>query len=124
MQNIKNIARKRVWRVLALLLIDIIFFGSTNTTKVASYLVIVGFLLLTMSFYQVIYYFLSFIKLYGIPIKRKSHLAIYLTVVLGILVALQSIGELSPKDIIVLLPLAAVGYVYSSYMKPTKQKNI
>ena len=119
---IKIIGRKNFAQLAALVLIDTAFFGTTSASKVQSYLVIVGFLLFTYSVYIVIYHSLGVIKLYGVPIKRKKRLALYITGILGLLIALQSIGELSAKDIVVMVPLVVISYAYLSYFKPNEQK--
>ncbi len=46
--------------------------------------------------------------------KRQARV---LTGLVGGLIALQSIGELGPRDVLVLLPLALIAYLYVSYGK-------
>jgi hypothetical protein len=60
---------------------------------------------------------LGFSGYYGIHIRNKKSLALYITLITGVVVALQSIGELGARDIWVLLPLALIGYFYSAYAK-------
>ena len=120
--TLKTIGHKNIGQLLTLMLIDIAFFGSTNISRVPSYLVIVGFLLFTYTLYTAIYHLLGIARLYGMPIRRKKRLSLYATGALGLLVALQSIGELSTKDVVLLLPLSLVGYVYLSYFKANEQK--
>lgn len=80
-------------------------------------MVMLGFILLVLTFYYLIYALLNFSGLYGIKIRRKRQAAIYATSVLGVVVALQSSGELGSRDVWVLLPLAVLGYFYSSYAR-------
>lgn len=77
---------------------------------------------MALTIYLITYIVLSFIKLYGLPIKRKQRLSWYITGVMSMLVALQSIGELGSKDIIVVLPLAVIGYVYINYSGNNERK--
>jgi hypothetical protein len=84
---------------------------------------ILGFVLLVATFYYAIYSLTALSKFYGLPVKRRRPLSIYLTAVLGLIVALQSIGELGPRDVLVILLLAVTGYLYSSYAK-TSSRNL
>lgn len=109
------LARRHVRYFIILLGLDMLVFGSSDARKVPSYILIVGFVLLLATVYQAFYGVLSLSRLYGLKLKRRGRFALYLTGVVGILIALQSIGELSPRDVAVLLPLAVIGYLYSSY---------
>lgn len=80
-------------------------------------MIMVGFGLLVVTIYYLVYGLVSLAGLYGLRAKRKQRLSLALTGVLGILIALQSVGELGGRDILVLLPLAMLGYLYSSYLK-------
>ncbi len=62
-----------------------------------------------------IYAFLVFLKFYGLVIQQKRRLAASLTGLLACVLALQSVGELNIKDVVLLLPLIVVGYAYASY---------
>lgn len=113
----KFIARKHIWKFIFLLVIDGAVFSFTNARSVPSFMLIVSFVLLAITFYYLIYSLLTFARLYGLSIKRKRRLAGALTGLVSSLVALQSIGELNPRDVLVLLPLVIIGYAYSSYGK-------
>ena len=100
---------------MCLSLFDIIFFMSTNAASVAPSVLIVGFVLLLISFYIFSYLILSLAGFYGLPARHKHRLAIYLSAVVGAVIALQSIGELTIKDVLVLVPLVTLGYLYGLY---------
>lgn len=119
----KRFSHKRVRYGAGLLVLDGLLFGTTDAASVPSFVVIVGFLLLVLTFYSLIYGLLSLGGLYGIPLRHSRQLAVYLSVVAGGLVALQSIGELSSRDVLVLLPLATIGYIYSAYAR-TNRRNL
>jgi hypothetical protein len=108
---------KRNRRLAGLLVIDGIVFGVTNTGSAPAHILILGFVALVATFYYLFYGLLGFASLYGLAFKRKRRLAGYLTLWTGFLVALQSIGELNTRDVLVLLPLVAIGYAYSLYGK-------
>lgn len=80
-------------------------------------MLMVGFLLLTATLYLAIHNLLKLSRLYGVTIRRQRHLCLYLTGILSGLLALQSVGQLSSRDILVLLPLTIVGYSYGTYLK-------
>jgi hypothetical protein len=119
---LKNISYRKYVQALCLFVIDLIFFTSTNTTSDPSYLIIIGFFLVSLSFYCLTYIVLSLIKFYGLPINRKRRLSWYITALFSSLIALQSIGQLSPKDVAVLMPLAVIGYLYTGYAKSAREK--
>lgn len=122
MQFIKNnLKRRLVWQAMALLAADGLLFSATNAANVSSFVVIIGFLLLSATIYSLIYVLAGLIRYYGINIRRKRTLSLYMTGIIAILVALQSIGELGTRDIWVLLPLSGLGWFYSAYAKSSKR---
>jgi hypothetical protein len=120
---LSNIKIRHYLQVLGLLIIDLLFFGNTNTNKDPSFIVIIGFILLMMTIYLVVFAIISFLKLYGLPVKNKKRIAIYISALFAVLTALQSIGELTSKDVLVLLPIAVIGYLYVGYTKPNRKKS-
>ncbi|HEX4773918.1 MAG TPA: hypothetical protein VH234_00145 [Candidatus Saccharimonadales bacterium] len=109
------LARRHTWQLIIILVLDGLIFGASNSRSVPSFLLMIGFLLLLATFYQLFYGLLSLVRLYGLKFKRPNRLALYFTGTVGLLVALQSIGELSLRDVVVLLLLAGLGYLYSAY---------
>lgn len=107
--------RRRLSRLGLLLLADIVVFAGTDARKVNAILLIIGFGLLVATLYWLVYGGLSFIRLYGIVVKQKRRLAGSLTGLVACIVALQSVGELNIKDVLLLLPLVAIGYIYTAY---------
>jgi hypothetical protein len=99
------------------MLVDALLFGTTNATKASSFMVMVGFLLLSATFYYLIYGLIKLSGYYGLRIKNKRSLALYISGVTGALIALQSVGQLGPRDFLILLPLLLIGYFYSAYAK-------
>jgi hypothetical protein len=113
----KLTSHQQLWKFGGLLAADAAVFSVTNADNVPSFELIVGFLLLATTFYYLMCSLLTFVRLYGVSIKRKRRLAGALTGMMSGLVALQSIGELNSRDAVVLLPLIVVAYVYSFYAK-------
>jgi hypothetical protein len=121
MVSLTTASRKRAGQLAALLVADLLFFGATNARQATSYLMIIGFVLLVLTAYVVVYGLLGLARMYGVPVKRRRQLTIWLTAGCGAILALQSIGELGAHDIFVLLPLAALGYMYSNYVRAARR---
>ncbi len=69
-----------------------------------------------LTFYLIIDNLLAFTHLLGVTLGAYSHrLAMCMTGVLVGLLALQSIGELTVRDVMIFIPLSIVLYVYFSY---------
>jgi hypothetical protein len=104
------------WPLAALAAADLAVFGGTNPSSAPSIVLFIGFLLLSASFYVLLLGVLRLVAWYGVsPGKQHRRLIRLLAGVFSALVALQSIGELSPRDVLVALPLALIAYIYVSY---------
>ena len=100
-----------------LLAADLLFFGLTDSTKVSSPLIMIGYLLAVATIFSLFLGLSSLLRLYGLPIKRQKRVAAYLTLVTGLLLALQSTGQLGTRDLAVIMPLALISYAYINYAK-------
>jgi hypothetical protein len=102
---------------IGLFITNLIFFGFTNPNQVEPIFLILGFTLLLIN----IYYALSVLQktagLYVPWLAKQKNLRYGLLICLGVLLALQSIGQLSSRDL-VLVPLTTfVLLAYFSYSK-------
>jgi hypothetical protein len=121
MKNIKYIKHKLVRSAAILMALDVIFFGGLNTSKIAQVALVAGFILVVANIYLLAYGVTSLIRLYGIPINRKKRLSLYVSLFLGLIIAMQSTGELTSRDVLVVVPLALIGYAYIGYLDLTKR---
>lgn len=112
MNLIKN---KHFRKFAALAIVDGAMFGLTNPRSVPPIGLMAGFLLLVVTLYYLFSGLVRLTRLYGVRLKRPRRLALIATGLIAGLVALQSIGELNALDIMVLVPLVVVGYVYGYY---------
>lgn len=81
----------------------------------APYLII-GFALLSLTLYFAINGLFKLLRLYGLPIGAKSRrTSLGVTGLVAGLAALKSVGQLTSRDLMVLLPLALLVYLYVSY---------
>jgi hypothetical protein len=118
----KLLLHSRFRRIALLIMVDAVVFGLTDPQQVPSIALAGGFLLLAVTLYQIFLGLLQLANWYGLPGAVHRHRqARTLTALVGGLVALQSIGELGARDILVLLPLAFMAYLYISYGKTARQ---
>lgn len=103
--------------VAAILVSDVLLFLGTNASKVSVGVIILSFCLLLVNIWCVINAMLRFLSLYGLSSKHRRKLTGYLTMFVGCTIALQSVGELNRRDVLVLAPLIVLAYAYSVYAK-------
>src|SRR3954466_12378461 len=100
-----------LWSLVALLTLDGLFFGLTDPKNVPSWLLMAGFLLFVSTVYYLVKAALVVLSWYGLPtLRHKRRLTLSLTIVIGIFIALQSLGELGSRDVIVMLPFTWLSY--------------
>ncbi|HUA13503.1 MAG TPA: hypothetical protein VL989_03315 [Candidatus Sulfotelmatobacter sp.] len=122
MKALTLLKSRSVQLLLALIIADFIFFSNTSAYQSSPQVIIVGFSLLIISVYAFIYGVFKLLGLYGIKIKESHKLSIAATVFTSAVIALQSIGELTLKDVLVLAPLTVIGYFYASYNKKVSRQ--
>lgn len=102
----------------ATLLLDLAFFGLTNPAHVASFWLIIAFLLGVVNLYWFNRGVVVLLGLYSLAArKQKRRLVRGLTLWGGVLLAMQSSGQLTARDLIVLLPLVVISYFYMIYAR-------
>lgn len=106
--------------IAALLIINLLFFGATDPMKVTAPYLIIAFVFLTLTVYVVITGVLTVLRFYGVSLGSKNkRITLGLTGVVAGVLALQSMGQLTGRDLLVLLPLALLAHVYFSYNRST-----
>jgi hypothetical protein len=115
---LKALTNKHVWSITILLVVDSMFFSITNPSKGSSFMLIVGFLFLALTIYYIFSQLLKILSFYGFSNgKHSRRLTYYFTGLIAGLLALQTIGELTLKDAVILTPLSLVLYFYVSYTR-------
>jgi hypothetical protein len=118
MNIIKQLQRKQTGYILIVMVADFAFFCFTNPASVPSFVLIIGFLLFIVTLYILIRFLLRGVCTYLPSLRRtRARLAVFVTGIIGVLLALQSIGQLSTRDAIVIVPIAIVLYVYFTYAR-------
>ena len=116
---ILKILKKRLfWLAILLVILDGLFFGLTNPTNVNSIFLIVGFVLLGGSIYVLTQIVLTFLIKLGFKIKNGGKIAGFIVVLSCLLLAQQSIGQLSARDVLIIIPLSVLLYIYAAYVRP------
>ncbi|HET7059896.1 MAG TPA: hypothetical protein VFH99_01070 [Candidatus Saccharimonadales bacterium] len=107
---------RKKWSLAALAAADLVVFSGTSPHSASSIVLFIGFMLLAASFYVLLLGALRLVAWYGVsPGRYRKRFIRLMAGLFSGLVALQSIGELSPRDVLVLLPLAFLAYLYMSY---------
>jgi hypothetical protein len=120
--NIEQFKHSKKWIGIAVFALDVGFFGFTDPHAVHSQLLIVGFLLLSMSLFFGSYAVMELAASVGFHVGRHHRKAgASVAGVVALLVALQSIGQLSFRDVAVVIPFAVLAYAYVSYGKSLQQ---
>jgi hypothetical protein len=113
----KYLKHKRTYLIILLLVLDGLFFGLTNPNTVNSVLLIVGFVLLGVTFYLFLEGLISLLKLIGFKIKNSRKIAAFISIILTAAFVLQSLGQLSVRDFFIILLIALLAYAYTSKLK-------
>jgi hypothetical protein len=115
---IKHPIRLNIGLIIVLLIADYEFFSLTNPNNVPSFVLVLGFLLLLMTLYLVVRVVVTLLCFYVGALRRtRRRLTGFTTGLLGVLLALQSIGQLTTRDAVVIVPIAIVLYVYFTYAR-------
>jgi hypothetical protein len=120
MKYLKHLTKHHFWTLPAILIIDSIFFGSTDPARADSLYLIVGYLLMVASLICFLRLTSRVIGLYGVPREYSKRMADIVAVLGAVTLALSSVGELTSRDIIVMVPLGVLFYIYASYIRTRK----
>jgi Ca2+/Na+ antiporter len=108
---------KKYRRYLLLLVVDSIFFGLLSPTT-SAFVIIPAFILIILSIFSLLTLILSYIgTIMPIKSENQKRVVVMLTVSTAVIVALQSIGQLTVRDVVTIVPLILVLYLYMSYSK-------
>ena len=106
------------WQILAIIIIDGLFFGYVNPNKVNSLFLIVGFVLIAITLYLLMKLFLIFFVKLGFKVRNRRKIALFVSLLLSLLLSLQSIGQLTIRDVVIIVPISTLLYIYAAYIRP------
>jgi hypothetical protein len=102
----------------ALIVADCLVFTVVDPRKATAPWLIVGYILLGITFFSLAGLFANSLKGYGERVQKYGRRFLrYGAAILVALIGLQSIGQLTVKDVVTLLPLAVLAYWYLGYGK-------
>jgi len=109
------------WRsvkiLIVVLLVDLSFFSLVNPTASSSFVLIAGSLLIGLTLYLVFRLLTQALApLIGLSLAAQKRLSIFAAAFLMFLMLMQSVGQLSRRDVIAGVILLALFYLYSSYI--------
>ena len=114
----KTHKKSHILLLTGLLVADGLFLSLTSPTRVASFWLIVGFGFVLWTLYEGLKVVLWALSSYFPAVESyKRRVARLITSCCGLLLALQSAGQLSGRDITVLFCLALLGYLYMYYLQ-------
>lgn len=110
-------AKRKLIRLAALFIFDALFFSLVNPVKAYAVVIVVGYVLLIITLYVLIDFLLAVSeRIIPFSAHTKRRIALATTLVSALLIAMQSIGQLTMKDVLAVIPLIIVLSVYFSYM--------
>ena len=116
--NIQLLKKRLVWQTILLIAIDALFFGTINPQTANSLFLIAGFVLLGLNVYVLVKVILIFLTKLGFKIRNKGKIAAFCVILSILLLALQSIGQLSARDVLIIVPLTVILYIYTAFVRP------
>jgi drug/metabolite transporter (DMT)-like permease len=115
---IKKLPKNHIVAAIFFCLVDYQFYSRTNPSTASSLYLFVGFILLLLTTYSFVALILDCLGLYIERLRTsRKQLTICITCIGGLLIGLQSVGQLSPRDALVIFPLAIIFYVYYMYAR-------
>lgn len=120
----QKLQTSHLWKPAGLIIIDFLLFSLTDPHEVPSIMLIVAFLFLAATLFYLFRAVVRALNWYGIRPTHPRRLVMSVTGVISAILALQSIGELTTRDILVILPLILISYVYLSYGRAAKQSQL
>lgn len=113
-----KLTKSRIIVLAVLASLDIIFFSTVNPTKAPSLLLFAGFALLGCNLLGLWYALLWVSRnLVSLPKGRIRKPTVVATIVSLVLLALQSIGQLTLRDVLAIAALTAIVWFYASYSR-------
>lgn len=113
----KKHTKRKLTQLGALFVLDGVFFSLINPVQAYAVVIAAGFLLLIVTLYTLIDFLLAVgERIIPFSSRTKRRIALAITLVSALLLAMQSIGQLTTKDILAVAPLVIVLSVYFSYL--------
>lgn len=115
--RLRDLHSKLTWMTIAVLIMNAVLFLFTDPNSVSAVVLAFAILLMTANVYLLMQGASHMLSLWGVHVLASTRLQRYVTVTALVVIALASVGELSLRDVAVLLPLAALVYLYRTYQQ-------
>ncbi|HEX8226246.1 MAG TPA: hypothetical protein VF572_00065 [Candidatus Saccharimonadales bacterium] len=117
-EGLGRVLPKRILFSIAAILTSVAYFSLTTPRSVQSVLLIVGFILLGLTLYGILTIILTVTGLHGrLSVRNRRSILITGTVFPVLLLMLQSIGQLTVRDILTLSGVFLIGIFYTGRMR-------
>lgn len=114
----KILTNRHVQFCIGLVVADAVIFTSINPSSASAPWLIIGYILLGVTFLGFANLVASVLKGYGEgPYAIGKRFLRYSAATIIALIGLQSIGQLTAKDVVAVVPLAVLAYLYFGYGK-------
>lgn len=111
-------------KLAAIILADVLFFSMIDPRRGNMLILIVACLLAYISVYAICRLGMwLFVKIFPISVVAQKRAALTVTIGITFLLFMQSLGQLSSRDIFAVAPLMLVAYFYMAYASSTRNKN-
>lgn len=108
---------RSVFILIIFLVLDGLFFGLLNPNKINQLLLLVSFLFVGVTCYLLLWNIFRYIELLGISVNNKRSLSLFISILIVLLLSLQSIGQFSLIDLISLSGFLIIIYIYFKNFK-------
>ena len=119
----ENYKKKRILNIISLLVLDGLFYGISNPNSVNLVVLMFGVLLLALNIYIFSLYLLLGSKRFGFQVKNANKFSLILTLVISLIVGLETMGQLSLKDVVVAGIFGLLVYFYLAYVNLGPKKD-
>ena len=119
----KYLKSKKARIITLLLVLDGLFYGLTNPFSLNLLVLMLGILLFSINVFIFIYFLILLGYKFGYFIKNPIKLSFIVTLVGTLIISLQTLGQLSAKDIVVASILGVLVYLYLEHVHPRTKKN-
>ena len=116
----KYIKHRRILS-LSLLILEVIFFSLINPYNSQTVVLVIGIFLVILDYYFIIRYLIFYLaRIYRTVDSQKYRIILFVTIPGALFIILKSLNQLAIGDILVIILLSIMGYIYMWYISNRK----
>ncbi len=116
----KYIKHRRILS-LSLLILEVIFFSLINPYNSQTVVLVIGIFLVILDYYLIIRYLIFYLaRIYRTVDSQKYRIILFVTIPGALFIILKSLNQLAIGDILVIILLSIMGYIYMWYISNRK----